>query len=274
MQIQSPKFYRFGYYVTGRSDSPLQIHHLRDGATFLEISSILQKEGYTYGSTIFNWPFAATDNAGKYVDTTFLKSKDLIVLTTRPPIHDKETQPRMQVELSDTILERLIFNSLENFLEVCDREHVKIAEMWADRLNSNFCHRADILYKQYGAEILDSKTYKDLRILRRKDPQNKTIFYIINIPQLWNDGPGLFCFFGMHGLEAYLGAYLLRTRFWQSLNFSFDKPRMTMLEITLSDVPEFPDTLYYLLGGSNIGYLAAKMKSMLGFPVKWLKKEV
>lgn len=246
MQIQSPKFIRFGYYVTRRNGTPLQIQRLRDGATFSEISAILKEEGYSNGTTIFNWPLEITKKPGKYVDTSFLKKKDLIVLTTRPPIHDKDTQSRKQVKKSDTLLERVIFKNLEDFLEICDREHVRIAETCADKFNKGFSDRAEILYKQYGgAAILDYKAYDDPRIFK-KNPRNKTMFYIINIPQIWNEGPGLFCFFGMRGLEAYFGAYLLRMKFWRSLNFSFDKPRMVMLEITLGDAPDFPDTLGFV----------------------------
>jgi hypothetical protein len=244
MKIASSQFIRLGYHIAGRKDTPLQIQHLRDGATFSEISVILQNEGFTYGSTIFNWPLQETREPGKSVDTTFIKSNDLIVLTTRPPLDDANAQNKKQVKKSDTQLENNIFENLRQFLKVCDREHVRLAETWADKLSARFSNRAEIIFKQNGgAEIQGYKKYHDSHILKKKNPQNKTMFYIINIPQLWDNGPGLFCSFGMRGQEALIGAYLLRTKYWNRLDFSFDSPRMAMLEITLGEIPFYPNTL-------------------------------
>lgn len=244
MKIGNPKFVRFGYHIVGRKDTPLQIQHLRDGATFSEISVILQNEGFTYGSTIFNWPLQENRKPGKSIDTSFLKSNDLIVLTTRPPLDDANAQNKKQIKKSDTQLERDIFENLRQFLKVCDREHVILTKQWADKLSPKFSDRAEIIFKQNGgADILGSKAYHDTRMLKKGKSKNKTMFYIINIPQLWDNGPGLFCSFGMRGQEALIGSYLLRTQYWDALNFSFDNPRMAMLEITLGKIPLFPNTL-------------------------------
>jgi len=244
MKTGSPRFVRFGYYITGRKDTPQQIQHVRDGAAFLEIAAILQKEGYSYGSTIYNWPLEETREPGKKVDTSFLKSKDLIVLTTRPPLDDDNAQNKKRIKKSDSLLENKLFEKLREFLKVCDREHGILTETWANKLPPKYLDRAEIIFKQNaGADILGSKAYHDTRMLKKEKTQNKTMFYIINIPRLCKNGPGLFCSFGMRGQEALIGAYLLRTKYWSHLNFSFDNPYMALLEITMGNIPFFTHTL-------------------------------
>jgi hypothetical protein len=80
--------YRLAYYSTPeRRDREVLIHQLRDGDAALELVDVLRERGYRYGGLLLNYP-GKPATAPRQVSATF-KATDLLVLTSRPPMHDE-----------------------------------------------------------------------------------------------------------------------------------------------------------------------------------------
>ena len=77
------------FHLTYSSAAPDDVHKLfkvRDGAAFNELAATLVPLGYRYGTTIHFYP----NNKRPLRDLPELNANDLLVLTTRPPLTDRE----------------------------------------------------------------------------------------------------------------------------------------------------------------------------------------
>lgn len=234
---ESRHFFHFSYL--GSNINASRIHQIRDGDAFAELSAALQLQGYKYKGLIINYP------QPDFNDFPEFKPTDLLVLTTRPPIHDKyAVRPLIK---SKTKLEQDILDTLEKYLESCTREHILISKDFAkdfDRSEIRFHVSRDnkhdgqrSRYKQYrnGHAKFGTEEHK----WHFPDIQNTTATYMI-LTKIEN-GPMLLNAFGMGGQITLIWCHLLRTKYPELL----ESPKLVMAEIITESKPKSPATLSF-----------------------------
>lgn len=233
-------------YAVCRKDSkrPLQIHHRRDAAAALEILMSLYDLGYRRGEQIIAQPpldpKTADPRERLKVDRSGLRPGDLILQTTRPPLHDANEGAMKQVERVYTDLEDDVFAAWRGVFEHCKRPLVALqagpcrhmAPGFETRANMNFCQR------KKGAPY----TYLRSRLGKRREKQavhDRTAAFFLRVDELWRGGPGLVGAFAMDGIANMVWAWHLGRDF----AFLLEKPGFAIVEMTIGEVPERPTDL-------------------------------
>ena len=239
--------YRFAYYVRKKdSTKELRPYQIRDGAAFSEISSLLYKKGFNYGGIYLNKNILK--NEPNEIDLSRFKEDDIIVLCTRPPLHDKDKGSKKKLERSYTNLEKEIFRFLSFFFEICTRDRVKLKKGVAQNFKMGFENRADIVYKQFYNTSISGintnasyKRYRKLETLDWEDSSGikRTAAYFIYSKEIWEKGPSLLVSFGMGGVETLAWNYLLKRRHMDLIK----KNCFGMIEMTNLILPRNPLTL-------------------------------
>jgi len=189
-----------------------QLHHVRDGFAFAEISSVLGSVGYGYEGTIMNYP-TETEWAGKWNELPSFRRGDLIIQTTRPPLHDERLGGKRKVPVTGSALEKAIFDALAPFFAICDRSCIELSDLVADHLEGGFRNRRQVNYCVYR-----TGTYGKLRETPHSSKYDRpprpgmTAGFLVYIPNLPPSGVDLLSVFGMGGNESTLWSYFLRTK--------------------------------------------------------------
>lgn len=239
------RIFRFAYH-TSLSDKPgFRIHQLRDGDAFAELSAVLYSRDYEYGGLLLNLP-SLKPPAPYPVDVSFLTSSDLIVLNTRPPMDDIEEEDKHLVRRSYTTFEEAIFNKLKpKYFVRCARSHITLSKALAKQLPEGFRDRANMLFHQYASPARVDGSYIAYgefasESLEPPADQRLTPVFLIQIPALWEGGPGLLAAFGMAGIETMAWNFLLRTQFQDWLEYQF-----LMAEVLPGELPIKPTNLSF-----------------------------
>jgi hypothetical protein len=207
---------------------------LRDGGGYAELMAALLTMGAGPGDIWFNHKPREEDPEAAF---RRLSAKDLLVLPTRPPLHDKgEGQPRRHLRPSGTAFERAVHAPFHLFFRRCARNAVALAEEPARRLPNDKRNRRSTTYYQYTRNGLEVTWafYKTLE--GRKPPSSRdraTAVFLVYVPALWKDGPQLLSAFGMGANETLLWCHLLRTRMTSLLTsvLASPAPRFIMCEL-------------------------------------------
>src|SRR5215467_14386514 len=95
MESVANRFVRFCYLSNNPSDRRLLPHQLRDGDAVVEVFEALRQLGFEYGGTFINWPYphGVTDTSVNDLGQFGLGESDLLLLTTRLPLHDDGKKP-------------------------------------------------------------------------------------------------------------------------------------------------------------------------------------
>lgn len=240
------RYYRFGYFIPPKTNHSLKPHQLRDGDALLLISNLLNEAGYEYGGIVFNPPApenplkdarkdAPKDAPKRLVDTSFLQPDDLIVLTTRPPLHDRKSGTRKTVKRSDTTLEDQIFKKLEIEFYSCSRLLVELSDDLASRLPPEYATRASIGFGESNAAYKSWRCHRTAKWQDARTPE-RTAFYLVYLPKTSETDLSVLCLFGMGGAETLIWSHFLRTRFHDRL--SFTSARFIMAEMIVAEIPE------------------------------------
>ena len=200
------RFYRFSYFAPIQKGRNLRLHELRDGDAALQVASVLHDLGYQYGGLLLNRQ--GDPNSPVIVNDSFLQSGDLLLLTTRPPMHDAEDQRRAPRQRSYTSLEQKIFNCLEYYFAHCSGIEVNLAPSVSSRLPKELAKKQAIVFKEYGRAVCISRRGHESR-----EQGLTTIMYMTYTRETWPSGPGLLTLFGMGGPETLVWSHLLRTKF-------------------------------------------------------------
>ena len=227
----------------------------RDAAAFTEMMSGLGLLGYRFESIIFNYALAtgAMDGVG-IEDFRFVRSGDLVVMVTRPPLHDLQVQNRKYVPRSGTRLEQQIFGAVSRFLEICSRTHLRLHEdvikAWEKELDPaspgertqtpadfKFCQNCDARLKSLNTRDPASRA-------RRLDHgrEYRSIGCFIHVPFIEELGCRLIVSFGMAGMENLIWNRIVRTRFDRWLK----EPVFALAEMNLNRIPKEPVTLNFV----------------------------
>jgi hypothetical protein len=211
------RYFWFSYHASTRearhsrsrlSPYKFDLHQVRDGGAFAEIAASLGGAS-VYGGLLFNLP------RRKSAERVDLTTSDLLVLPTRPPVHDKEHGDKRTIATSGSWLEKKVFRSLKAVFRTCSRSHIILSTGIERLLPKETADHCDIVFRQstgawYERYRKNAETqWVDLSRLRNRP--RTTAGYLVYTPNLWSDGPSLLAAFGLGGLETLIWARILRT---------------------------------------------------------------
>lgn len=220
----------------------------RDAASFCQLLGCAQARGYVFDSFIFNY---ASEPSLPAVEPglDFLRPEDLLMLTTRPPLHDDVRPSRKHVPQSGSRFERRIFDAIGGYLSICSRTHVRLqpglvqgrerrqgAGIHAMGADFTFCQNCDARLRAWTTLAARERARR-----LRHHSDYRSLGWFIHIPQVEGIGCGLIVSFGMGSFENLVWSRIVRTRFdrW------FDAPVFAMAEMDLNKVPADPATLHF-----------------------------
>jgi len=243
-QTTKNRWFRWAYYTSWRTDRFVQPSHLRDGDSALFLAPVLAERGYEFGGVIFNPPAEppADPIARRKVDRSFLGPNDLILVPTRPPMHDLLDGDRRYIRRSFTDLEQLVFDALGTAFSHCSRSQVTLTDAAvrgepevAERQNSTF-------HQTWGAAVDSYRAVNATRWSRPEKGKYVTITYLAYVRPAWENGPAVLATFGIGGTETLGWNYLLATRF---RSLVCEVP-FAMAEIVAPQPPVQPHTMDFV----------------------------
>jgi len=253
--IVSQPLSRRHFHLTYSSAAPDDIHKLfkvRDGAAFNELAATLAGLGYQYGTTIHFYP----NDKRPLKDLPALRATDLLVLTTRPPLTDREAvhKPRRIILSSENDLEKLIFKQLFHHISYCTRRHIHLAPAARDRLAAEPQKWESLeFYENSGAThpLGVSIIKKHLGLPKKQQAgANSTVAFLFRADSLpgIEKTPGLPCgllaSFGMDGYSTLIWNTIVRHKYPHFVA----KAGFVMAELVFKkDFPENPLTPEFAL---------------------------
>jgi len=254
--------YRFSFLID--SDAGSEVHKLRDADAFIEVSSIIYNAGYRYGGLIVNQtnggarrPEAkgviGAEGGTARVQPDVMEQalrrvhdRDLLVLCTRPPLHDKDQHNRRIIKRTGNKLERMTLNRLGRCFKVCSRSHILLSDRLAGQLKGSARERAETYYNLYKNANLQkcraNKPSLPLRVVTPEERPRTHGFLLVEPPAKGRHG--LLTLFSIGGTETLCFAYLLRSRLWSEFELNLEEPRFVMVELVMDPPrPENPVTL-------------------------------
>jgi hypothetical protein len=238
------RVFRFAYYWKDREDREPGLHQIRDGDAFIELMAGL-KDQVVYERSVLNFP--GEEDKGIKIDLSSFNGSDLIVITTRPPLHDEKEAKR--IPRSYSTLEDVIFTYLEsNFFRNCTRAQITLTGKLRKKFPKDETWKTNLEFREKKWPNYHPGTYltsssKDIP----KESVNRTALYFLYVDRIadWPtpESPGLLLLFGLGGLDTLVWAYSLRTRFPELLNLQ--SPRFLMAEMEKQDLPTPPMNLSF-----------------------------
>lgn len=213
----------------------------RDDASARELLVPVGCLGFEYGRTILNFPppFAPRrlleEEELLDIELSFIRSGDVLLQTTRPPLDDIRHEDRKQVEPGNTRLERRLFEHWRRVFAICARSHVKLAPWLHGRVKAGFESRRNMGFYQSGTGGF-YQWLSDGRARRRPPEDQLTAAFLLRVDEIWKGGPGLIGAFGMDGLATLVWAYRLRHDF----AWLIERPGFSMVEMKGASVPQRP----------------------------------
>ena len=241
------RYFRLTYSNASPNDDP-RLFKGRDGVAFLELAAGLPALGYDFGTTVYLYP----GDERKLPDFPAFKPADLLVLPTRPPLHDKVPVARRRRKViyeTKTELEAALVKVLARHFEFCTRKHVQLSKYGASRIRAKDPHKwAHIEVFEYGgAEI--QHHYLGPEPIKPEGPLKSTIAFFLRVNQV----PGLNCdfiaSFGMDGYGTLIWNRIVRKQHPEWLA----KPCFVMAELIFKkEIPEAPLTPDFVDDGSCV----------------------
>jgi len=241
------RFFRLTY-SNARQDEDPKLFKGRDGVAFCELAGVLPALGYEYGTTIHLYP----DDERPLSEFPSFQPSDVLVLPTRPPLHDKVgiIRPhRKIIHAAKTALEAALFRELGKYFEYCTRKHVQLSKHGAGKLRvedpQKWGHIE--LYEYCGAEIL--KHYVGPEPIKPEENHRSTIAFFLRSNQV----PGINCdfiaSFGMDGYGTLIWNRIIRKQHPEWLA----EPGFVMAELVFKkEIPERPLTPEFIDDGQHI----------------------
>ncbi len=238
------------YHVTYSTAGPDEIHKLfqgRDGAAFNELAATLPPLGYHYGTTIHFYP----SDKRPLNEFPTLRANDLLVLTTRPPLTDREAliPPRRIILSSENGLEKLIFKQFFQHISYCTRKHVKLTLAAQERLIADVNKWKSLEFFEHsgpthplGVALIQKHLALPQKLQRGANSTVAFLFRADSLPGV--DGtPGLPCAllasFGMDGYSTLIWNTIVRLKYPHLVT----QPGFVMAELIFKQpIPDSPLT--------------------------------
>ena len=235
--MQLNRVVRFVYLSNHRDRMRPKPHQQRDESAGLELMPKICSLGFAYEGVdriFLNHPPSDTgDTSCNQLKTLGLGERDILLLTTRPPLDDEDDlQP---LRASGSRLEALIFDVLrKRCFEHCSRGNIALQPAIGRNLAPGFRNRSEIEFSRRTDPVsLATGTY--LALYGEEDAKSErwnkmmTAGYIVNVP-LGEGLPSLLAVFGMSGTTTLVWAYLLQKNS-DILTHALRGPSLTMVEI-------------------------------------------
>jgi hypothetical protein len=237
------RFYRYAYSLRGDVTGSPALHKLRDGDAFIELMPVLSSLGAVCGGTLLNLPGEDQDDtSGRFLGS--LGPSDLIVVTTRPPLHDRSEEIRRALIPTGAVLETAIHQALRCCFKFCNRSKIHLVRSLGEQLKSEYADREQITFRVYKKKppMGANAAYQYLQADYEGNPHRpkfapRTAVFLIRTA-LWKNGPTVLNAFGMSGNQGLIWAHLLKTRHPEFLTGC--GPLFYMGEVTLQDIPPRP----------------------------------
>lgn len=204
--------YRFGYLTSTRRDRDLYPFQVRDGDAAALMLQAVADRGYRYAGPIVNYPSPGPETVP--FDDSFLREEDLILITTRVPMNDRDIPDKKGIPRSYTTLEKKLFEGpLSEHFKCCARSEVQLTAATAS-ISAEIAKRQSMVFRQNGGatyQSYGSGVTGEHKKFTAADPL--TAAFLVYAEHAWPGGPGLLAAFGMGGTETLVWCYLLATRF-------------------------------------------------------------
>ena len=234
----------------------------------MQILSALVELGYEPGESILNPPPGKEVSRKMLlqVDLDQVKSEDLILLTTRPPMHDQHQGDRRQVKRGFTDLEATIFDVCGQFIKKSSRSHIVLTDSASRHLTEGYEGLAEMkFFVAQGAPFKALNAHDGKGWSKYRGPE-ATATFLLHVDSMWEGGPGLLCAFGVDGVATLGWAYRLR----HGLVHLFEGNRFLVAHVALGEVPSQATSLSWaddwridiaLDHALPAGYLASRMRT-------------
>ncbi len=230
------RVHTFSYFLSPRDTTrDVKAFQRRDDAAALQILSALVELGFEPGESILNPPPGnkVSHKMLLQVDLEQVKSQDLILLTTRPPMHDRHQGDRKQVQRGFTDLEASIFDVCGQFITKSSRSHLVLADSASQHLTSGFEGLAEMKFLEAEGAPFKALNAHDGTGWHHQTGPRATATFLLHVDSMWAGGPGLLCAFGMDGLATLGWAYRLR----HGLAHLLEGNRFLVARVALGKVP-------------------------------------
>lgn len=188
----------------------------RDGDASRELVVALLERGYRLGEPMLNPPDPEArtrdleELSPREVDVSFVRPGSVLVLTTRPPLDDRDYGNMKQVEPSNTRPERRVFAAARRHFPILARPYAKLAPDHRSRLAPGFESRRHIEFYQHRGGWYKALNALDGEGFRPPPGRWRTAAFLLRVEELWPEGPGLLAAFGMDSVSTLVWAYRLR----------------------------------------------------------------
>jgi len=233
-----PKCFRYAISVPGRADRPQYPHHMRDGDAAIYWVVMYVMRGFQYGGVIFNYPSKGPERIS--VDTSFLTPRDVILMTTRPPLDDHLISGG-RIARSYTTLEDRIFHVLRKWFDRLSRAEIVISDHAAG-LNPEIARYQTLEFWVNGGSSLrahGSPHTRDFQNVAKS--ARKAIGFYIYEPEIWSGGPALSAVFSLGGVDTLAWTYLFTTRYPKLI----DENSFVMAELTRGAPIDRPENIHF-----------------------------
>jgi len=205
------RYFRLTYSNAWQDDEP-KLFKERDAIAFCELTACLPEMGFHYGTTIHLYP----DDERKLSEFPAFRPGDLLVLSTRPPLHDQVgivPPHRKIIRAAKTELEVLLFRELSKYFEYCTRKHVELTTYAASLLRVEEPHKwkHTELYEYSGAKIMSH--YVGPEPVKPKPNRCSSIAFFLRINQVPKLNCDFIASFGMDGYGTLIWNRMIRNKF-------------------------------------------------------------
>jgi hypothetical protein len=192
---------------------------MRDGDGFAFIMSALARRGYDFEDIIFSYPHPCQPSPREpepkliAFDDSFFRPSDLILLTTRPPMDDREFGDKKGIPRSFTTLEDKLFKALRIYLRKCARSQIWLAE-GALGISHEIDKRESITLRQNGgARVMGYRSQVSNEYTGFEGLHSPTVAFLIYLEHAWPGGPALMAAFGVGATETLVWCWLLAKKY-------------------------------------------------------------
>lgn len=210
----------------------------RDCLALLNLLAVLRASGFEDGDPIVD---LALRPGAKPRNRTPIESRygrgDLICRCTRLPLDDDhEVGPRKQLRRAHTALEHYELTAARSWLAYLDRAEMGLAPRLRKLLPPGFESRSHITFSQrMWAAYRRLNGEKGKRGVERRPAEPRTAAFVLNVAELWEQGPSLICVFAMDAAAAVGWSGILRYRHPEWVT----TPGFRMVELTLTRLPDY-----------------------------------
>ncbi|GEM_PF-1933912 len=241
------------FYALPRRDStrPINVHATRDRDANFEIAlALAERENFRFGTSILNFPASQRTRYDllprgelRHLPLPFVRDRDVIVCTTRPPLSDGASGDNKCVEPGNTDVEREIFRHWWRYISTLSRAHLVFSDAAIAYLPETMRNRAEITFFQQGCRYQHLKE-PGAEGARIKSPfGQRTLAALLRLDEIWPNGPGLVCAWGMNATATLAWCHLLRHRYPHLLQHR----GLTAVELDPAPIPPNPTTFEWTL---------------------------